>query len=148
VIVVSPFSGLTWYPDWESTFQAQFETLYLETLLPTSTRPTLWASLGTPPPATFDYRTADPAFSAYGWDVVTDPARAAEFLQLENVSRDVGSKSTTVRADRAGRVSFSVHLSPAHQVEQHSLAWTTGAAEPTATRQVRLAAVACRAPHH
>jgi S-formylglutathione hydrolase FrmB len=39
-------------------------------------------------PETFRFRTIEPAFSIYGYDVATDQARAAEFLRLTDVTAD------------------------------------------------------------
>lgn len=56
------------------------------------------ASAGSP--ASFDYRSARPAFEVYGWRVTADPHRAAEFLDLSGVSAGgfqiTGSGLTTV----------------------------------------------------
>ena len=62
--------------------------------------PTMVAALGTPPPATFSYRSTDAAFSVWGWSVAADAGRAPEFLQMSDVSDSglvlTGSGSTTV----------------------------------------------------
>src|SRR5207253_1117209 len=99
------------------------------------------------PPGSFRYRSIAPAFSVYGYDVTLDrPVR--EFLDLSDVSegglkvqgsgtatiataaryrpgRDyrvsgTGTGDLSARADRLGRLRFTVDLGPAHQFEQYS----------------------------
>ncbi|WP_134733559.1 alpha/beta hydrolase [Amycolatopsis nivea] len=99
------------------------------------------------PPATFDYRSIEPAFSVWGWSVNADPNRALEFLDLHDVSASgltvTGSGTTsittpplfngkdtvtvtidgtaaTVRPDKAGRIRFAVNLGPADQQQQYN----------------------------
>lgn len=54
-------------------------------------------------PEVFDYRSADPSFSVWGWSFEADPARAAEFLELAGVSKGGftvrGSGELRVRTD-------------------------------------------------
>jgi hypothetical protein len=99
------------------------------------------------PPAAFDYRSADPAFSVWGWELGVDANRAMEFLDIEDASRgglvltgsgatsvvtaplfgagervrvaDDAGRSSLVAADEEGRLHFSVDLGPAHDVQQY-----------------------------
>jgi hypothetical protein len=101
-----------------------------------------------PTPAQFDYRTADPAFSVWGWTFKADPRRAAEFLDITGASADgltlTGSGTTTVQtaavydpgqpvhvsnsdgttrvltADGTGRLAFTVSLGPPHTAQQYT----------------------------
>jgi S-formylglutathione hydrolase FrmB len=93
------------------------------------------------PPATFDYQSIQPHFDLWGWTVDADPARALEFLKLDDAGRGgatfTGSGTTTattpaifrdvlyvdvvgagktrrVIPDEAGRITFSVDLGAAH----------------------------------
>lgn len=97
-------------------------------------------------PRAFDYRTGDAAGRVWGWELTADATRAPEFLDVRAASVDgltligsgleaittgpifgrgewigiesVGGGSQRVRADAAGRVTFSVDLGPAHTLEQ------------------------------
>jgi hypothetical protein len=95
----------------------------------------------------FDYRRADPSFSVWGWSLNADPRRAAEFLDIRGASRHgltlTGSGTTTVtttsyfapgrdiilqgarvrsaRADRVGRITFTVDLGPPHRNQEYTL---------------------------
>lgn len=98
---------------------------------------------GTPPPDAFDYRSAEPRFSVYGWTFTADPRRAQEFLDLLGVSptglrvRGSGLLSVTtapvfvpgatyrvgdrpVVADGEGRLQFTVDLGPPHAHQQYT----------------------------
>jgi hypothetical protein len=99
------------------------------------------------PPASFRYRSIFSKFSVWGYDVAVDrPVR--EFLDLTDVTTQglhvkgtgkvtitsaarygrgkryrisgTGLPDATVRADRAGRLTFTVDLGPGHQAEQYS----------------------------
>ncbi|MEU0543274.1 alpha/beta hydrolase-fold protein [Nocardia sp. NPDC005978] len=110
-------------------------------------------------PESFDYRSIEPAFEVWGWDVRTDPARAAQFLDLHEVSarglRLTGSGTTTVTTpplfakraavtvtvdgirslvtpDAEGRVTVSVDLGPADRQQQY----TPGAVASARTAEV------------
>lgn len=99
-----------------------------------------------PAPATFSYRTADTAFSAWGWSFGVSDRDVREFVYLSDVGRsgltvlgsgslavttaalykpgreyavDAGGVRQTVAADAAGRLSFSVEMGPSHQVQQY-----------------------------
>jgi S-formylglutathione hydrolase FrmB len=98
-----------------------------------------------PDPATFRYRSVEPRFDVWGWEVRADPARATEFLELRDAGRDgatvVGSGRTTVvsppaftglervdvitdgtrstvRPGTDGRLRLTVDLGPAHPHQQ------------------------------
>lgn len=97
-------------------------------------------------PASFDYRSADPAFSAWGWSFTADPLRSPELLDVTDASRQdvtlTGSGDTAVTtaplfapgervelegasepaavADGSGRLSFTVSLGPASQTQQYT----------------------------
>jgi S-formylglutathione hydrolase FrmB len=100
-----------------------------------------------PAPGVFDYRSVEPQFSVYGWSVAADPARALEWMRLEDVNRRsltvVGSGLTTVTSpplfrgaakvalsgatrraavpDAAGRITFQVDLGPADRAQEYRL---------------------------
>jgi diacylglycerol O-acyltransferase/trehalose O-mycolyltransferase len=102
------------------------------------------------PPAAFDYRSADPSFSVWGWSFHADPARAMEFLDVEQALDGsvtlIGSGTTTVEtaplfspgqtvtvsddageardvvADGDGRITFSATLGTAHTTQQYTAA--------------------------
>lgn len=98
----------------------------------------------TPPPDAFDYRSAEPSFSVYGWTFTADPRRAQEFLDLFGVSRtgfgvrgsgtvsvttpplfEPGSTyivgdGHTVPVDHEGRLRFVVDLGPPHAEQQYT----------------------------
>jgi S-formylglutathione hydrolase FrmB len=103
--------------------------------------PVMTRALGGTAPASFDYRSADAAFSVYGWTVTADPARAPEFLDVTDASahgvgltgsgvttvttapyftpwQSVSVNGTAVSADSVGRITFTVDLGPAHTSEQ------------------------------
>jgi S-formylglutathione hydrolase FrmB len=100
-----------------------------------------------PPPKTFDYESIEPRFEVWGWTVSADPNRALEFLQMSDVGRRsatfTGSGTAVVRtppifrdrsvvevtvqgaerslkANRAGRLRFTVDLGPAHPDQQYT----------------------------
>jgi hypothetical protein len=102
-----------------------------------------------PDPATFTYRSIEPRFTVWGWQVDADPARALEFLGLTDAGRDdatlTGSGTTTVTTPpffaglRAvdvvqdgvrrtlapgadGRLRLAVGLGPAHPHQQDTAA--------------------------
>lgn len=98
-------------------------------------------------PSSFDYRLADPSFSAWGWTFSADPARATEFLDVTDASAAgltlTGSGVETVTtagyfapgqlvtlngavedsavADADGRITFHVDLGPAHEIQQYTI---------------------------
>jgi S-formylglutathione hydrolase FrmB len=106
----------------------------------------MFAAFGSALPASFDYRSADPAFALWGWTFEVDRNRAAEFLDVANASRTgvglTGSGVTTVTtasyfapaevvglsgavepsavADAAGRITLTVDLGPPHQDQQYT----------------------------
>jgi S-formylglutathione hydrolase FrmB len=107
--------------------------------------PQMFAALGRAAPDTFDLRSADAEFSAWGWTFAADPRRALEFLDVADAGvRGVGltgSGLTTVKtaglfasgqrvdvlvddvvkvatADGEGRITFTVDLGPAHETQQ------------------------------
>jgi S-formylglutathione hydrolase FrmB len=108
--------------------------------------PQMLAAFGAPPPESFDYRTADPAFSVWKWTFEADPSRAAEFLDVADASPSgvglTGSGLTTVTtasyfvsgqtvalngasepsaiADSAGRITFHVDLGSPHDQQQYT----------------------------
>jgi diacylglycerol O-acyltransferase / trehalose O-mycolyltransferase / mycolyltransferase Ag85 len=105
--------------------------------------PLMLDAFGTPPPHEFDFRSADQKFSVWDWTFETDPARAAEFLDVADASCGglglTGSGTTTVttascfeageavlvdgetiNADDAGRMTFTVDLGPAHEHQQYT----------------------------
>lgn len=106
--------------------------------------PRLLSVLAAPPPApaTFHYRSAEPRFSVYGWNVSVDRS-VQEFLTLDAVSAAgltvTGSGTAhvwtppayragaryqvgkaVVAADDAGRLTFDVDLGPSHQLQQYT----------------------------
>ncbi len=106
--------------------------------------PQMLVSFGSPDPASFDYRSADPAFSVWDWTFRTDPARAPEFLDVTDASASgltlTGSGVTTVTtaptfgasqevrlsngqvvlADESGRITFTIDLGVPHQHQQYT----------------------------
>ena len=105
-----------------------------------------------PAPATFDHKAIAPSFSAYDWTFTADPARALEFLRVSDagpaglvlagsgtttvttaplyagmpsVVVTTDGASTTLRPDRAGRLTFAVDLGPANTQQQFALAAQT-----------------------
>ena len=99
------------------------------------------------PSTTFDYRSIEPHFTIWGWQVDADPARALEFLEVEDVGSrgatftgsgtttittprifrrlravDVDSQGTTrtLAPDPAGRLRFTIDLGAAHPNQQHT----------------------------
>lgn len=92
-------------------------------------------------PASFKHRSIEPDFTAYGWRVEADPARALEFMEIAASPAGAtltGSGLTTVttaplfrgsrKVDvdgrptpvRGGRVRFEVDLGPAHTAQQYT----------------------------
>ena len=115
--------------------------------------PVMLAIFRHPPrlPAAFDYRSADPSFSAWGWNFLADPRRAPEFLDIRNASRRgltlTGSGATTVTtaalfrpgqrieisarhgslvvaANHQGVITFAVRLGKPHALQQYTPAAT------------------------
>jgi len=124
------------------------------------TLPGLLAAFGTPAPASFDYRSFEPAFTVYGWSVSADPARALEFLAMKDVSSQgltiAGSGTTqlttppvftpsrpvtvvidgearSVMAMPDGRVAFAVQLGAPNCGQQYRLGSTTNVTSVTVT---------------
>ena len=102
-----------------------------------------------PDPRTFGFRSIEPRFKIWGWEVTADPARALEFLQMKDAGADgasfIGSgktavttpplftrlravdvlsehTTTTIAPDRGGRLRFTVDLGPAHREQQYTAA--------------------------
>jgi S-formylglutathione hydrolase FrmB len=102
-----------------------------------------------PAPKTFSYRSIEPRFSVWGWEIEADPARALEFLQMRHAGRRgltlVGSGTTQVTTppwfrgadavrvvtagaarrlspDDDGRLHFSVDLGSPHPDQQDTAA--------------------------
>ena len=102
---------------------------------------------GSPRPESFAYRRADAEFSVFGWSFAADARRAAEFLDLEDVSRAgltvtgsglthvltprlflpnqrvcvrQGAAAAPARADRAGRLPLEVDLGEPHHLQQYT----------------------------
>ena len=100
-----------------------------------------------PRPRTFTYESIEPRFEIWDWRIDADPARALEFLRMENAGRSgltlVGSGTTSVTTppwfrgrrtvqvvadgerravtpDRLGRITFTVDLGPAHEDQQYT----------------------------
>lgn len=107
-------------------------------------------------PKTFTYRSIEPAFGVWGWQVRADRRRALEFLEFRTDRTGLkltGSGVTRVstppryrgvrkvlvngrptRPGPDGRLSFNVNLGPAHTVQQYR----PGAARSFRTRSIRL----------
>ena len=100
-----------------------------------------------PPPKRFSHVAAEPHFAVYGWDFYADPGRALEFLQVTNASKrgvtltgsgtetvttaayfkrkqpvdvTIGGVAQRLRADRQGRLTFSVELGAPHSYQQYT----------------------------
>jgi diacylglycerol O-acyltransferase/trehalose O-mycolyltransferase len=128
--------------------------------------PAMFEAFGSDPPATFDHRGADAAFSVWGWWFEADRGRAREFLDVRTAGRAglrlTGSGLTGVRttqlfapgqvvrlegastpiatADDRGRIAFTVDLGPPHEHEQYTIqarAAGQGEADYFRTRTVR-----------
>jgi S-formylglutathione hydrolase FrmB len=108
--------------------------------------PMMISAFGRPGQSQFSYRAGDAVQSAWGWTFTADPARAPEFLDVEDASRAgvkltgsgtervltaplflpqrlvavVGAQSVPqlVRANAAGAISFAADLGPAHSLEE------------------------------
>ncbi len=109
----------------------------------------LRATIGSlpPPPKRFSHVAAEPHFSVWGWDFYADPSRALEFLQVSNAGKRgltltgsgtetvttaayfkrkqpvdvvIGGVSQRLRANRQGRLTFSVELGPPHAAQQYT----------------------------
>jgi S-formylglutathione hydrolase FrmB len=101
-----------------------------------------------PAPRTFSYMSIEPHFTVWGWRVDADPARALEFLRMNDAGRTgltlVGSGRTTVTTpawfrgvrtvgvvgsdatrlvtpERDGRLRFTVDLGPPHPNQQDTI---------------------------
>jgi S-formylglutathione hydrolase FrmB len=125
----------------------------------------MFQAFGRRPPASFDYRRADPRFSVWGWGFTADPKRAAEFLDIRGASDSgvtltgsgteavttggyfaprasvalTGAREPTVIADSDGRISFTADLAAPHTNQQYTLqAQLRGQDQPGyfSTRQV------------
>jgi hypothetical protein len=111
--------------------------------------PQMLNAFGTSPPATFNYRTADPAFTVWGWSFAADARRAAEFLDIHNASRrgitltgsgtdsvatapyfapgqtvlltGAGGPPKSLTADSSGRITFTVDLGAPHALQQYTV---------------------------
>jgi len=123
--------------------------------------PQMLSSLGTAPPASFDYRGAEARFSVWGWTFAADPKRAREFLDITTASpsaitltgsgielvttastfvpgarvRLAGAQQTEAVADTSGHITFTVDLGPPHETTQFAAGSPT---EPFATRTVSI----------
>jgi S-formylglutathione hydrolase FrmB len=112
-------------------------------------------------PASFDYRSIEPAFGVWNWRIGADSKRPLEFLQVRGASARgvtlVGSGTTTVTTpawfrcarrvdltgatvasvapDAAGRISFAVSLGAPNTGQQYR----TGVTTTTTTRAVTFA---------
>ncbi len=117
--------------------------------------------LADPPkrPRRFDYRSIEPHFSVFGWNVHADPGRALEFLRMQHAGRRgltlIGSgttklktapyfrrarrvevisssgERTTVKPSRRGRIRFDVDLGPPHPDQLYTpAAKAAGGGEP------------------
>jgi S-formylglutathione hydrolase FrmB len=108
--------------------------------------PQMVKAFGSAPPAAFDFRSADPTFTAWGWSFTADPKRAAEFLDIHNASSAgltltgsgtehvttaplfapgttihiAGATTSSARADGTGRISLDVKLGSAHRSQQYT----------------------------
>ncbi|MER3452502.1 MAG: hypothetical protein C4344_02105, partial [Acidimicrobiia bacterium] len=106
----------------------------------------IFADAEAAPPGAFDYRSAEPSFTVYGWTFTVDRERAQEFLDLYGVStaglraRGSGMLAVTtppayqpgrsypvtgngrVVADADGRLHFTVDLGPPHRSKQYTAA--------------------------
>ncbi len=106
--------------------------------------PQMLAAFQAPPPASFDYRSADQRFTVFDWTFTADPSRAGEFLDVTDASTTGvtlrGSGLTTVTtaplfapgqavrlsdgravaADSEGRLTATVSLGAAHRLQQYT----------------------------
>ncbi len=95
-----------------------------------------------PDPARFNYRSIEPGFDIWDWQIKADPERALEFMTVEGTGSSIfleGSGTTTVtspawfkglkkvdagsrtyRPAADGRITFKVDLGPAHTVQQYT----------------------------
>lgn len=117
--------------------------------------------LANPPadPAAFDYRSIDPEFDVWGWEVKADPRRALEFLQMRKVTDRgltlIGSGRTTVTSppifkdasrvdikngqpssatpDAQGRIQFTVDLGAPATTQQFTLGTESGSVSRSVT---------------
>ena len=100
-----------------------------------------------PEPRSFDYESSEPRFEIWGWRVDADPARALEFLRMEDAGRRgltlTGSGETSVTTPpwfHGHRKRFTVDLGPAHPDQQYTAAaQLAGEGEPGyfTTRTIR-----------
>jgi S-formylglutathione hydrolase FrmB len=109
-------------------------------------------------PEAFDYRTADPGFSVWGWSFRVDATRAREFMDVRDVSargfavtgsgrltvltapvfaprqrvlvKDDAGGSLMRTADRLGRLELTVDLGAPHQTQQYTPAALVLEADP------------------
>jgi hypothetical protein len=125
----------------------------------------------TPPPARFDYRSADAAFSVWGWTFTADRRRAPEFLDVTGASAGgftlTGSGLTTVQtaplfapgervrvsgnpggpltavANGSGRLIVRADLGAPHSLQQYTPREAAAAEHPGyfTTRRIRLTPV-------
>lgn len=104
--------------------------------------------LANPPhdPATFDFRSMEPAFDIWGWHIEADPARALEFMRAEGSQNRlkltgsgtttvttpaffrgvgevglIGARETTATPDATGRIRFTVDLGPPNADQQYTV---------------------------
>jgi esterase/lipase superfamily enzyme len=110
-------------------------------------------------PASFNYRSIEPHIDIWGWHIDTDPARALEFLNINNASRSgltlVGSGTTAVTTtplfhglrhvdvmggvpqvatpDAEGHIRFEIDLGPADRQQQYGEGATTAMTTRTVT---------------
>jgi S-formylglutathione hydrolase FrmB len=105
-------------------------------------------------PQSFNFKTIEPDFGIWGWQVKADPGRALEFMTVEGSETTLsltGSGTTSVasppaykglkavdvngkktRPDGRGRISFKVDLGKPHSVQQY----TAGASTSFVTKRV------------
>jgi hypothetical protein len=115
-----------------------------------------------PVPEKFTFSAIEPEFDVWGWHVEADPARALEFLRMQDAGGsglslvgsgktsvttpplfgrasavDVIAKGTTTRAvpDAAGRIRFTVDLGPPQTQQQY----TVGAPTDRVTQRISFA---------
>lgn len=143
--------GIHWWPYWQRDLHVYW--------------PIMLSAFGTPPPLSFDYRSADPVIRVWDWSFSADPRRAPEFLDITDASSQgltlTGSGRETVttasyfppgstistqgatgsdaRADSQGRITFTADLGPPHSEQQYTPAQALNP-QPFITRTVRFTA--------